>query len=284
MCSWPAWGHGRHDDCSAAVSAPIRRFPSASEGAGPDLYSPGRTERGVALPPDSARGRADGYLLEHGGNRESIVAGGRCNAHTKRCKACDVSWAICPHVHATEGCRATTHLCRQSEGKRTSHPGSGHCWLHLGRTANGEKHAEIERVERAISQLGVPRGTGDPFALLSSSVQHAHGYLEASAAVVREATSEAEGAPLPPLPLGVALEAYEQAIRIAARTGKAAVDADVADRLAALDERAGSLLLRFIRELLDKVVPAPKRPAIEAWASGRLAELAAEYEQPAMVH
>jgi len=86
------------------------------------------------------------------------------------------------------------------------------------------------------------------------------------------------------LGLEVAADLYEQAIRTAARTGKAAVDADVANRLAALDERAEGLLMRFIRELLERVVPTERRPAIEAWASQRLGELAAEYERSAVVH
>lgn len=179
-------------------------------------------------------------------------------------------------------CGATTRAgtpCVFPRGYKTDHAGSGHCKLHGGNTPNGKKAAKTEAVERAIAKLGMPRGTGDPFALLSSAVQHAHGHLEATAAVVKEAAQPEllEAGAKAPLALDVALEAYEAAIRSAARTGKAAVDADVADRLAALDERASGLLMRFVGELLDRVVPKAKRPEIEAWASMRLGELATEY-------
>lgn len=175
--------------------------------------------------------------------------------------------------------------CRQRKGHGTNHPGTGNCKLHGGRSPNGEKAAAKERAERAIEKLGVPRGTGDPFQLLAKTVSHAEGYLEAAAALTREAAAEpAEGTPPPALGLEVAAELYEDAIRTGARVGKAAVDADVANRLAALDERAGALLLRFVRELLDKVVPARQRPELEAWASMRLGELAVEYERPGAVH
>jgi hypothetical protein len=173
--------------------------------------------------------------------------------------------------------------CRQIKGMRTDHPGAGHCWLHTGRSPNGERHAQREAAEQAIAKLGVPRGTGDPFVLLAKSVQHAEGYLEATAQVARDAAEPAEGT-TPRLGLDIAAEIYEQAIRTAARTGKAAVDADVADRLAALDERAEGLLWRFVRELLERVVPKAQRPVIEAWASQRLGELSAEYEHGPVVH
>jgi hypothetical protein len=173
--------------------------------------------------------------------------------------------------------------CRLPKGFRTDHAGTGNCWLHGGRSPNGERHAEREAAVKALAKLGVPVGNGDPFTLLAKAVSHAEGYLEATAQLVREAAEPVEGA-TPPVGLEVAAELYEEAIRTGARTGKAAVDADVADRLAALDERAGALLLRFVRELLERVVPAAQRPAMEAWASSRLAELAFEYEHPVTVH
>jgi hypothetical protein len=188
---------------------------------------------------------------------------------------------------STPTCGAQTraedrHPCRNARGFRTAHLGSGHCFLHGGRTPNGAKHAAAEAAERAVAKLGLPVGAGDPFALLSKAVQHAEGFLESTSSTLlaaAEATSEQPAK----LELVAAAELYEQAIRTAARTGKAAVDADVADRLAALDERAASLLMQFVRELFDLVVPAKRRPEIEAWASGRLAELGAEYSH-AVIH
>ena len=123
-------------------------------------------------------------------------------------------------------------------------------------------------------------GSGDPFVLLTKTVSHAEGYLEATAQLAREASSAAT----PVVGLEAIADLYEQAIRTAARTGKAAVDADVADRMATLDERVDSLLWRFVAELLERVVPKAQRPAVEAWASMRLGEIAAEYEHPVAVH
>lgn len=174
--------------------------------------------------------------------------------------------------------------CGYVAGYKTDHLGVGDCKFHGGNTPNGRKHAATDQAERAIARLGIPRGTGDPFELLQAAVQHARGHLEATAAVVVEAANPVQDQPAAPLVLEVALEAYEVAIRNAARTGKAAVDADVADRLAALDERASSLLMQFVTELLERAVPRARRPELEAWASARLGELAAEYERPGSVH
>lgn len=229
--------------------------------------------------------RAGVYLLEHSRNREPLELGTRCGGHVKRCRECDISWKRCPHDHETRSCRISAHLCHNAKGMRTAHPGSGHCWLHLGTSPNGEKHAQLERAGRALRLLGVPFGTGDPFLLLAKTVQHAEGYLEATSQLLAESAEQASsGDALPAFAVETASGLYEEAIRIAARTGKATVDADVANRLAILDERADSLLQRFVGELFDRVVPAAKRPAIEVWASGRLAELAVEYEHPVTVH
>jgi hypothetical protein len=229
--------------------------------------------------------RAGVYLLEHSRAQDPLEAGRQCGGHTRRCRACKVSWKRCPHDHETHGCRIPGHLCHQPKGKNTAHAGSGHCWLHLGRTETGEKHAELERAGRALSLLGVPVGSGDPFRLLSKTVQHAEGYLEATAELVVEAAANAvDGAALPAFAVETASALYQEAIRIAARTGKATVDADIADRLAALDERASGLVMRFVTELFERVVPASRRLEEQTWASARLAELALEYEQTGMVH
>lgn len=202
-----------------------------------------------------------------------------CGSASKRCRTDPTT---CAH---TDG----DHRCRLSKGAGTEHLGVGACRYHGGSTPNGEKHASTEKAERAIARLGLPRGNGDPFALLASAVQHAHGHLEATSAVVQEAVTavektEAGDATKPALMVEAAVELYEAAIRNASRVGKQAVDADVADRLAALDERASGLVMRFVTELLERVVPKIRRPEIEAWASARLGELAAEYDRPGTVH
>jgi len=229
--------------------------------------------------------RAGVYLLEHSRAGDHLEAGKRCGSHRRQCRECKVAWRRCPHDHETASCRIPDHRCQLVRGWGTAHPGSGHCRRHLGATENGEKHAQLERAGRALRLLSIPIGTGDPFLLLAKTVQHAEGYLEATSQLLAESAEQASsGDALPAFAVETASGLYEEAIRIAARTGKATVDADVANRLAILDERADSLLQRFVGELFDRVVPAAKRPAIEVWASARLAELAAEYEQPVTVH
>lgn len=190
-----------------------------------------------------------------------------------------------PALHCGALGRQSGLPCRQYHGSRTDHPGDGNCWLHFGRTPNGNKHGATLGAARAAAALGIPRGTGDPFALLAAAVQHAQGHLEATSQLVQDAASaDPEIVKTARLDLAAAVDAYELAIRNASRTGKAAVDADVADRLAVLDERASGLLMRFVGELLERVVPKAERPALEAWASMRLGELATEYARPGAVH
>lgn len=168
--------------------------------------------------------------------------------------------------------------CLQGKGQRTSHPGGGNCWLHGGRTPNGTKAGARELATKAMTKLGLATGNGDPMILLAKTVQHAEGFLEATGGVL----AEAAGADAPdPTLVKVSSELYAGAIRAAARVGKAAVDADVADRMAALDERATELLMRFVGELLERAVPAARRPALTVWARTRLTELATEYDKPA---
>jgi len=175
--------------------------------------------------------------------------------------------------------------CRRSKGSGTNHKGSGSCKWHFGNTPTGKQHAKTEAAEAAVAKLGIPRGTGDPFALLAKTVQHADGFLEAASQVLQDASSEdKERAAATAIDLAASISIYEQAIRAAARTAKAAVDADVADRLAALDERAASLLMTFVAELLERAVPKSRRLEISTWAAGRMAELAQEYERPGALH
>lgn len=174
------------------------------------------------------------------------------------------------------------------KGERTDHDGFGKCYLHGGRTPSGKAAAakekaagDVRRAEGAMAKLGIPVGTGDPMQLLAKAVRHAEGHLEATAAVLQEtAAGQQPGG----LDVQAIVDIHADAIRSAARVGKAAVDADVADRLAALDERGAELIMRFVGELLERVVPVRRRPAELEWARARFAQLATEYEQPGAVH
>ena len=210
--------------------------------------------------------------------RSRITADGRCGQHDGRSFVVVFDAAV--HCGAKTNPLNDEAPCKNRKGFGTTHVGSGLCELHGGSSPNGAKAAAKEAAGQALAKLGVPVGSGDPFVLLSKTVSHAEGYLEATAQLAREATE----ANTPLVGLEAVADLYEQAIRTAARTGKAAVDADVADRLAALDERVDSLLWRFVGELLERVVPKAQRPAVETWAAMRLGELAAEYEHPVAVH
>lgn len=194
-----------------------------------------------------------------------------CGSAGKRCTA---EPPTCNHA-------ADDHHCRMAKGWGTTHFGSGNCKDHGGGTPNGKKAAAKEAAAKAIARLGIAVGSGDPMVLLTKTVQHAEGFLEGSAAVLAELAGE-EQAKL--VDVEAAADLHAEAIRAAARVGKAAVDADVADRLAALDERAAELLMRFVGELLERAVPAKRRPEITVWARARLAELADEYERPGALH
>jgi hypothetical protein len=193
-----------------------------------------------------------------------------------------VSIAFDPARHCGARSKRGTGPCKMGKGQRTDHPGAGRCWLHAGRTPGGRRHAAQEAAANALAKLGIPVGTGDPMVLLTKSVQHAEGYLEATGQVLADVAGRTQkpGDTAAAFSVEAAREIYADAIRTAGRVGKAAVDADVADRLAALDERAGDLLKRFVDELLEQVVPAAKRPAMQVWAARRLGELADEYERP----
>lgn len=163
-------------------------------------------------------------------------------------------------------CGATTNArfnggapCRQPKGYRTDHAGIGECWLHGGRTPNGRKAAAREAVERTIARLGVPRGNGDPIALLADAVRHSQGLLEATAAIVADHSGEdgANAIKRTRLDLEAALEAYENAIRQAATTGSLTVNAKVAEQLAAVEQRKIELLQLALQRALDRMAPEP---------------------------
>ncbi len=155
-----------------------------------------------------------------------------------------------PEHHCGARRKKVEGRCRHPKGFRTSHARSGNCWLHGGTSPTGITGAAHERARDAVAKLGVPVGTGDPFVLLSKAVSHAEGYLEATAQVVRDAQAEDTETPAK-VGLEAAAELYEQAIRTAARTGKAAVDADVADRLATLDRLQAEAIVSVINAVLE---------------------------------
>lgn len=72
----------------------------------------------------------------------------------------------------TKHCGAKTNRligerpCRQAKGAHTDHVGTGHCWLHGGRSPNGKSYAATEAVTHALVRLGLPITTNPQQALL----------------------------------------------------------------------------------------------------------------------
>src|SRR6266566_5652650 len=52
--------------------------------------------------------------------------------------------------------RPKRQTCRHPAGYKTSHPGSGRCYLHGGASPMGEIHAERERAELELRAVGRP--------------------------------------------------------------------------------------------------------------------------------
>jgi hypothetical protein len=152
------------------------------------------------------------------------------------------------------------------KGFKTDHVGIGNCFLHGGRSPNGRKHAAGEMAAIALAKLGVPLGDGDPIKLLGDTVRHTQGLLEASAqAVLAAVEPAAEGRPVARLQLEAALDLYLRAIKEGHRAAKAAVDANVAERMTAIVERRGDVILRILQAGLDAAgVHGDARAAAEA--------------------
>lgn len=189
------------------------------------------------------------------------------------------------------GCHsdAAQHQCTKGLGEGTAHVGIGRCKWHGGMAPNANAGAQRELAVRAVTKLGIPLGSGDPFLLLEHTVQHAEGNLAAAAAALVETAGYVEAnkadAPKPLIEdIKIAADIYSEAIKTAGRTGKAAVDAKVADRQVAVDLAMAGLLNRFLGELFERFLPKEIRPAGELWAKARLEELAAEYERSGRMH
>lgn len=133
--------------------------------------------------------------------------------------------------------------CQQNRGHRTDHPGLGKCWLHGGRTPNGRKSAQTEAAGIAVVKLGLPLGTGDPFALLETATKYSQGMLEATAAVLVAVVDKTRS----DISLEAAAKLHVDAIRQGAQTGHQAVTANVADRQAKISEQLASVVMAAVQ-------------------------------------
>lgn len=133
--------------------------------------------------------------------------------------------------------------CRQAAGWGTGHPGIGRCKLHGGSTPNHAMAAEGELAARALRQLGEPIPM-DPTTALQRAVDSAAGLHAGLEALVRDAAGSGDPGSKA---LAARLQLYADATDRLARVARAAVDARLGERHAALAERQGELLVAAVR-------------------------------------
>lgn len=133
-------------------------------------------------------------------------------------------------------CNATTRkgtLCKRTAGAGTNHKGMGACSKHLGCTANHErKGARDLAAAFVVGQLGA-QAPIDPLDAAVKAVELAHGSVEYWRTLILEHIEEGNDQPLPSHVSG-----YRDALQDLSRMTEAANRAGVADRMAALTERA----------------------------------------------
>jgi hypothetical protein len=138
--------------------------------------------------------------------------------------------------------------CGYSAGWGTDHVGTGRCKLHTGSTRNGKLAAvKEEAAEFAAANLSIAdAGELDPTDNLVLSVTLAEGVMR----FYREKARNGDPG---------AAEQYLAALDRLNRFSKAAVDGKVAERLAAVGERAGEQVALICEEALAVLVKAGVR-------------------------
>lgn len=163
--------------------------------------------------------------------------------------------------------------CRHPRGFRTKHAGFGSCYLHGGRTPNGEKHAAREGAERALEVLGVPVEI-DPQQALLRQVWEAYGNVAFLRARVRELEAIHGPDHLGDERPHVLLALYNEERDRLAKIAKLAIDAGIAERAITIAEAQADAIVSVVTAVLDSLdLPRGKRDAAQAVAVRRLQEL-----------
>lgn len=134
--------------------------------------------------------------------------------------------------------------CKRAKGYGTKHRGKGRCKYHGGSTPNHEKAAAREEAQEYAARAlkATDADVLDPLDSLVLSVHLAQGAVNFYR---QEADRNAS-----------ALPEYFTAVERLNRFSKAAVDAKVADRIAAIGERAGEQIALICEEALAALVKA----------------------------
>lgn len=187
---------------------------------------------------------------------------------------------------AAEHCGATTNPlngatpCRNRKGYRTDHVGVGNCYLHGGRSPNGERHATKERVLNALATLQIDAAV-DPITSLYEAVAVA-AWREYGLRMMleqREALFNVDH--LGDLREDVVSAMHADALKVRAQVAKMAVDAGLDERMVKLAERQADVLVRLVEIVLDGAgAKGQARDKGRAAASTFLAETAEHHVDP----
>jgi hypothetical protein len=148
-----------------------------------------------------------------------------------------------PTKAMTRHCEATTRsggTCRRPAGWGTPHPRRGRCKLHGGCTPAQVAHEEqAAAIDFARGALGA-EVSDDPLEAMLQSVRLASGIV----AYWRQKLAKIEA------PSRVDEEGFARALLTLQRVAKAAIDAGVTDRLAAITDRAADQVVFAAEEAL----------------------------------
>ena len=140
--------------------------------------------------------------------------------------------------------------CRQMKGHRTDHVGAGHCWLHTGRSRNGERHAMREQARNALATLKID-GAVDPVTSLYEAVAVA-AWREYGLRMMLEQRDALFGADhLGDQREDVVSQMHADALKTRAQVAKMAVDAGLDERMVRLAERQADVLVRLVDVVLE---------------------------------
>jgi hypothetical protein len=153
-------------------------------------------------------------------------------------------------VHCGARSKRTGEPCRQTKGVRTSHPRSGKCWLHGGRSPNGRRFAQHEAAENALAKLEIAASV-DPVASLFEAVRVA-AWREQGLRMMVIARPALHGPDHQDdqRPDVVAVM-HADALDARAKIAKMAIDAGLDERIVRLAEGQGEVIHRILTAALD---------------------------------
>jgi hypothetical protein len=168
-------------------------------------------------------------------------------------------------MHPKPKCGATRKqtggACRHPAGFRTSHPGTGRCFLHGGATRNGVTHAALEAAAIEARVMGVPVDV-EPHQAILQCIAIANGelmYATWQIGRLQDAMVSTMSGPRLNAWVTVRQKAMDRLVQYA----KIAADAKVVVRQVRLAEQQGELIAQVLRGVLTELGIAD-RPEVSA--------------------